>query len=116
MPKAASDKTTKAATSKANGKTGEKEKRGPSAYNLFVAKHMSEWKAANPGAKNKDAMKAIGAMWADSEENPNRGKPTKKKSKARKATASSSPTSSHPASDAKENDDPSSDGRVIFMF
>ncbi|KAF5392516.1 hypothetical protein D9757_002226 [Collybiopsis confluens] len=109
MPKAASAKTSKAATSKANAKsskTGGKEKRAPTAYNIFISNHMSEWKASNPGSKNKDAMKALGAMWATSEENPNRGKPSTKKSKGRAAPASSSPTSSRQAKD----DAPSSDG------
>ncbi|KAJ3717281.1 hypothetical protein DFJ43DRAFT_1099642 [Lentinula guzmanii] len=110
MPKAPSASVSKAATKSVKTKTSKdpKEKRPPSAYNIFVAEKMKSWKADNPGANAKDAMKAVGAMWANAEENPNRGKPPKsKKAKTPKNTSNVPASSSQPASD--ENDVPSSD-------
>lgn len=71
---------TKAATKRANTKTskagmsslyihsspyqpssdkGDKPKRAPSAYNLFVQAHMKEWKESHPGAPIKEAMAEV---------------------------------------------------------
>ncbi|KAJ4485599.1 hypothetical protein J3R30DRAFT_3696975 [Lentinula aciculospora] len=110
MPKAPSTSTSKAATKSVKTKTSKepKEKRPPSAYNMFVSEKMKSWKADNPGANAKDAMRAVGVMWASAEENPNRGKPLKsRKAKTPKDTYSAPASSSQPPSD--ENDVPSSD-------
>ncbi|KAF7300174.1 hypothetical protein MKEN_01341000 [Mycena kentingensis (nom. inval.)] len=89
MAKETSAKVTKTATKDASTKTKKdaktdkdgnpKEKRPPSAYNLFVKENMPIWKAANEGKSHKDAMAGIAAMWRDSPENPNRGKEPKPK-------------------------------------
>jgi len=112
MPKAASASTSKAATKKANTKTAKapkekKEKRPPSAYNVFCAANMKPWIEAHPDNK-KGAMKAMGEMWAKAPENPKNTASTNK-SKVPKATASSSPASSSQPDDAQENDGHSSD-------
>ncbi|EIW84438.1 hypothetical protein CONPUDRAFT_163573 [Coniophora puteana RWD-64-598 SS2] len=70
---------TKTATKAANQRTkkadkADKPKRPPSAYNLYVRAHMKPWLEQHQGSTNKDAMVAIGAMWRDAPENPNRGK------------------------------------------
>ena len=38
-------------------------KRKPSAYNLFVKKHLSSMKKANPKMSAADCMKAVAAKW-----------------------------------------------------
>ncbi|KAK7464213.1 hypothetical protein VKT23_006379 [Stygiomarasmius scandens] len=108
MPKAASSsKTTKSATRAAKEKPvkEKKEPRAPSAWQLFCEKNRPAWKEANPDAKGNEWMKALGDMWKDSPENPNRGKePKTKKKKSKKSgvdaapkdAASSSPPSSSP--------------------
>ncbi|KAJ3869232.1 hypothetical protein EV359DRAFT_76928 [Lentinula novae-zelandiae] len=110
MPKASSTSTSKAASKGANAKTSKapKEKRPPSAYNIFVSEKIKSWKASNPKANAKDAMKAVSVMWASAEENPNRGKPPKsKKAKTPKNISSPPRSSSLPAAD--DNDVLSSD-------
>ncbi|KAJ3721968.1 hypothetical protein FB446DRAFT_747879 [Lentinula raphanica] len=108
MPKAPSASTSKTATKSAKTKTSKepKEKRPPSAYNVFVAERMKTWKADNPGANAKDAMRAVSVMWASAEENPNRGKPPKSK-KAKTPKNDAPMSSSQPVSD--EHEIPSSD-------
>ncbi|KAJ3830254.1 hypothetical protein F5880DRAFT_1606819 [Lentinula raphanica] len=126
MPKAPSASTSKTATKSAKTKTSKslqypslatirlmgirgkepKEKRPPSAYNVFVAERMKTWKADNPGANAKDAMRTVSVMWASAEENPNRGKPPKSK-KAKTPKNDAPMSSSQPVSD--EHEIPSSD-------
>ncbi|GAW06604.1 hypothetical protein LENED_008541 [Lentinula edodes] len=93
MPKASSTSTSKAASKGANAKTSKapKEKRPPSAYNIFVSEKIKSWKASNPKANAKDAMKACYS----------------KKAKTPKNTSSPPRSSSLPAAD--DNDVPSSD-------
>ncbi|KAG8993738.1 hypothetical protein FRB94_006373 [Tulasnella sp. JGI-2019a] len=57
-------KASKNASKKGDGTKPPKEKKPPSAYNLFVKEQMPIWKAANRDAPPKDAMKAIGEMQA----------------------------------------------------
>lgn len=42
---------------------GEKKKRAPSAYNLFIKDKMAEIKVNQPDLKSKDLMKEAIAMW-----------------------------------------------------
>ncbi|KAG8955858.1 hypothetical protein FRC04_006305 [Tulasnella sp. 424] len=65
-----------------------KEKRPPTPYNLFVKEQMPIWKDANPGRPVKEAMQGIAALWADSDLNPNKGKPPKSKPKSKKTKSS----------------------------
>ncbi|KAG8882556.1 hypothetical protein FRB98_003597 [Tulasnella sp. 332] len=72
-----------------------KEKRAPSAYNIFVKEQMPLWKAAHPAAPHSEAMKGIGEIWAKHADNPNKGQPRKerkpKATKAMKSNKTSSP-------------------------
>ncbi|KAG8848862.1 hypothetical protein FRB96_000994 [Tulasnella sp. 330] len=72
-----------------------KEKRAPSAYNIFVKEQMPLWKAAHPTAPHSEAMKGIGEIWAKHADNPNKGQPRKerkpKATKAMKSNKTSSP-------------------------
>lgn len=74
-----SETKTKASTAAANNKTKEgesalltasqhkscsfshsaKTKRAPSAYNIFMAKHLKEWKEKNPDKQTKEGMSAV---------------------------------------------------------
>ncbi|KAJ8496998.1 hypothetical protein ONZ45_g12229 [Pleurotus djamor] len=76
-----------------------KEKREPSAYNVFIKENMTKWLKENPGKKAGEAMKELGAQWKDHPKNPNRGKATKPR--AKKATA------------GKENGIPNSDDTIL---
>lgn len=100
---------------------GDKPKRAPSAYNLFVQAKMKEWKENNTGAPIKEAMvevgahtstflfvsrsRQIGAMWRDAPENPNRGKEPKSR-KPKASVAKSVPKAKKPppkSSDAEQS-------------
>lgn len=62
---------------KGKGKTegGEKKKRAPSAYNLYIKDKMAEIKAAQPELKGKDLMKAAIQAWnADHPKNVDQAK------------------------------------------
>ena len=43
---------------------GDKPKRAPSAYNVYVSSHMKPWLDKNPGKTNKDAMKAVSSPFS----------------------------------------------------
>ncbi|KAF9072806.1 hypothetical protein BDP27DRAFT_389676 [Rhodocollybia butyracea] len=71
MPKsapAATSKTTKQASK--NTAKEPKEKRPPSAYNVFVKEQLPIWKSEHPDVSAKEAMKGVRALWASAEENP----------------------------------------------
>ncbi|KAJ8495217.1 hypothetical protein ONZ45_g12947 [Pleurotus djamor] len=106
MPKCAGAPKTKSASSaKTKSSTSAKvakpvkEKREPSAYNVFIKENMTKWLKENPGRKAGEAMKELGAQWKDHPKNPNRGKATKPR--AKKATA------------GKENGIPNSDDTIL---
>ncbi|KAG8957008.1 hypothetical protein FRC00_004591 [Tulasnella sp. 408] len=100
MPAARTPKTATTTAKKASRKDKKdgqpKEKRPPSPYNLFVKEQMPIWKDANPGRPVKEAMQAIAALWAESDLNPNKGKPPKTKSK-KKASSSDDVDDDQPA-------------------
>ncbi|KAF5344530.1 hypothetical protein D9758_016472 [Tetrapyrgos nigripes] len=59
MPKSSS-KTTK------DKPAGEKkEKRPPSAYNLYIKNNSAKWKEENPGKKQSEMMKEMAVLWKD---------------------------------------------------
>ncbi|KAL4257097.1 HMG box domain-containing protein [Pleurotus pulmonarius] len=89
---------TKATTTKP-AKQEVKEKREPSAYNVFIKTEMATWRQANPGKKVTEAMKELGAMWRDHPSNPNRGKAPKSKSKTTSAKGKENLPSVLPDSD-----------------
>ncbi|KIY44234.1 hypothetical protein FISHEDRAFT_62402 [Fistulina hepatica ATCC 64428] len=72
MAKTATATKTKSATRAANA--APKEKRPPSAYNLFVKEHIKKWKEENPEKPQKEAMAAIAVLWRNAPENPKCGK------------------------------------------
>ncbi|KAG9019893.1 hypothetical protein FRB90_000023 [Tulasnella sp. 427] len=93
MPAARTPKTATTSAKKASKRDkkdgGEpKEKRPPSPYNLFVKEQMPIWKQANPGRPVKEAMQEIAALWAESDLNANKGKPSKSKAKKKSSKAS----------------------------
>ncbi|KAF5328139.1 hypothetical protein D9758_016722 [Tetrapyrgos nigripes] len=107
MPKVPSTSTSSKSSSKAtkDKPAGEKkQKRPPSAYNLYIKNNSAKWKEENPGKKQSEMMKEMAVLWKDADENPNKGrepKPKKKKSDSARATvakdaASSSPPPSSP--------------------
>lgn len=105
-------------------------KRAPSAYNKFMAEHMKQWRAENPGRPVKEAMSAVSqirfsylsmsmftntrdwhpkvaAEWRNAPENPNRGQDPKKKTKkvpAEKAPSRSSKKKVAASSDTEAAD------------
>ncbi|KAJ7835731.1 hypothetical protein B0H14DRAFT_2795378 [Mycena olivaceomarginata] len=109
---------TKTATKTANTKTKkpdadvEKPKREPTAYNIFIATNLPKWNAANPDRK-KDGMAAMGKLWAEADENPNKGKPVVKRTKkakepkddTKKATKSKSTTKGKPKKKVEEKEE-----------
>ncbi|KAF7341693.1 hypothetical protein MSAN_02067700 [Mycena sanguinolenta] len=88
MAKTATVTKSKTATKDANTKTkkaedkADKPKRPPSAYNIFIKENLPKWNEAHPDRK-KEGMAEMAKLWANAEENPNRGK-AKKDSKAKK--------------------------------
>ncbi|KAJ7661338.1 hypothetical protein DFH06DRAFT_373060 [Mycena polygramma] len=121
MAKTATTTKTKTATKDANTKTkakkaddgGEKTKRAPSAYNIYVSENLKKWNEANPD-KKKQGMAAVAAMWKDAPENPNRGKtvekraPKAKKEKEPKADAKK-PSKSKAKPKKKDDEDEEDD-------
>ncbi|KAF8521921.1 hypothetical protein BU17DRAFT_87480 [Hysterangium stoloniferum] len=98
MPKASTEKSTKASTKAANAKTAkplkeEKAKRPPSAYNVFMKDRLTTYKADHPELNHKEAFTAVAALWKDAPENPNRGKEagSKKKTAEGKENVASKP-------------------------
>ncbi|KAJ7271355.1 hypothetical protein B0H12DRAFT_1067199 [Mycena haematopus] len=59
-------------------KSDAERKRPVSKYNLFVAANLAKWKEENPG-RSTAALAAVAQLWAESDENPNKGKPVKKR-------------------------------------
>ena len=53
---------------KAKGNGGEKKKREPSAYNLYLKEQMSIVKEEFPDLSGKELMKKIGEMWKEKKE------------------------------------------------
>ncbi|KAJ7279958.1 hypothetical protein C8J57DRAFT_1464417 [Mycena rebaudengoi] len=119
MARVASETKTKTATKTANTKTKaktnadgtEKTKRAPTAYNLFVSKEIKLWREDNPDKPYKEGMSAVALLWADSPENPNRGKPVVKrapktpKEPKEKAMKSKPKAKSKKAVDVEEEED-----------
>ncbi|KAL0953104.1 hypothetical protein HGRIS_004375 [Hohenbuehelia grisea] len=99
MPKAASD--SKKASSAKGKKDTKKDKRAPTAYNLFVKANLQPWRAANAGKTPGEAMAHMAALWREHPDNPNRGK----EPKARKPKAGAKKTKR-----GKENDAPADIG------
>ncbi|KAJ7231159.1 hypothetical protein B0H12DRAFT_217902 [Mycena haematopus] len=106
---------TKAATTKTKAKktddNGEKKKREPSAYNIFVRTNLPKWNEAHPDRK-KEGMGEVAKLWANAEENPNRGKPVTKKGAPKaakeakpKAAAAKSKSKSKAKKDADEEEE-----------
>ncbi|KAF5351414.1 hypothetical protein D9758_013509 [Tetrapyrgos nigripes] len=101
-PSTSSKSSSKATKDKPAGE--KKQKRPPSAYNLYIKNNSAKWKEENPGKKQSEMMKEMAVLWKDADENPNKGrepKPKKKKSDSARATvakdaASSSPPPSSP--------------------
>ncbi|KZP20680.1 hypothetical protein FIBSPDRAFT_954374 [Athelia psychrophila] len=93
MAKASTDKSTKSATKDANARTKapkaekeKKEKRAPSAWNIYMGEHLKTIKEAT-GKTGPEAMKEVAALWKDAPENPNRGKEPKARKPKAKALA-----------------------------
>ncbi|KAF8309712.1 hypothetical protein DL93DRAFT_2085230, partial [Clavulina sp. PMI_390] len=59
----------------------------------YMKETLATYKAEHPGVAHKEAFSKVAAMWADADENPNKGKPKadkkaaapKKKKPAKKA-------------------------------
>lgn len=54
----------------ADRKAAPKAKRPPTAYNLYMAKHLPDYKQQHPDENHKTAFKGVAALWAASPENP----------------------------------------------
>ncbi|KAF8585324.1 hypothetical protein K439DRAFT_1660305 [Ramaria rubella] len=108
MPKVTTQKVTKAATKTATAKLMKpakeiKEKRAPSAYNVFMKDKLTDYKSNHPELSHKEAFSAastfdyqspspspsrrrshnVAGLWKDAAENPNRGQ----EARSRKKTA-----------------------------
>ena len=62
-----------AAAAAGEGERPAKKKRAPrkpSAYNIYMGKHLGKWKADNPGRPHTEAFGAVAAMWRTAPENP----------------------------------------------
>ncbi|KIP05429.1 hypothetical protein PHLGIDRAFT_36458 [Phlebiopsis gigantea 11061_1 CR5-6] len=106
MAKTATETKTRKATKAATAKPT-KAKRAPSAYNLWMKDNLKLYKEKNPGTAQKDAMKAVGAMWRDAPENPRRGEEPKTRTKKAPVAKSKKPADETATSEAEA--DPSSD-------
>ncbi|KAJ7455123.1 hypothetical protein FB451DRAFT_646712 [Mycena latifolia] len=105
-------KPVKERKAKTNADGTEKQKRAPTAYNIFVGEHIKKWKADHPEEPHRNGMAAVAVMWATAEENPNRGKPVVKKTpkapkgaKEPKKAAAKSKSKKDPEPEEEEDDD-----------
>jgi hypothetical protein len=77
--------TAKAVTKSTKGATkGDKPKRAPSAYNLFIRDKLAELKESDPDMASKDRMKAATALWREHKEALEAEEPEAEKPKAAK--------------------------------
>jgi hypothetical protein len=75
----------------------EKKDRKPTAYNIFMAKHLPQYKADHPDSNHKDNFAAVAAKWKNDPENPKNGGPPSGAAAAAAAAAAPSPSPSPPA-------------------
>ena len=72
-PPAAAAVPDAAAAAAGEGERPAKKKRAPrkpSAYNIYMGKHLGKWKADNPGRPHTEGFGAVAAMWRTAPENP----------------------------------------------
>ncbi|KIY68534.1 hypothetical protein CYLTODRAFT_443262 [Cylindrobasidium torrendii FP15055 ss-10] len=113
MPKAAPAKSVaKSASKSSKGFQKEdkpKEKRAPSAWNVYYTEHLPAWKAnpANADKKIHAAMAEIAGLWRNDPANPKRGQAPRKRAKKSADgppvdASSSAPSSSQSIADSDD--------------
>jgi len=74
MPKAATEKVTKTRKADDSEKVDKKDKK-LSPYMAYMKQGIAKYKEEHPGVPHKEAFSKVAAMWGDSDDNPNKGKP-----------------------------------------